>query len=152
MSDYRNRNVTIGGLVRDAGFQPPLAVSPVTNREIIAELPPSPARIGEFVLFCIGPNLLRPLLVVALGEMGKVHGLLFLDSDKDRSAPWVKKWAFTPPTKTQPFQYVENVGFGEEQGKWRKKDREVREAVSLAGLQQIAEAETEQDFDPRKSE
>lgn len=129
------RSRTVGGLVQDASAPVFRVLHTPSGGEVPREpvLPESPATIGEIVLFFIDTNLVRPLLVVSLGEMARVAGILFLDGDKDRNAAWVRKFAFSPPTKATPQLYVEGVRFGEELGQWKKRvSQGVVSAVPIA--------------------
>lgn len=95
--------------------------TPSAGRDLTLDLPGVAPTVGEIVLFCIGPNLFRPLLIVAADLLtAKVCGTLFTNADYDRSAPWVKKYAFAPPTKQAPYLYVENALWGEAEGQWRR--------------------------------
>jgi len=92
---------------------------PVTAYKL--DLPAVPPVVGETVLFCIGPNLFRPLIIATADSLtAKVAGLLILAGDTDRGAPWCRKWMFSPPTKTLPIHYVEGVLWGTQEGQWRR--------------------------------
>lgn len=124
MRDFTPQNRTIGGIVRRAGEEPqiilrtPSAGTPVYDLPLPNVMP----SVGEVVLFCIAPNVSRPLLVVSADPItAKVYGVLFVNADQDRIAPWIKKYAFTPPTKTTPYHFVENVVYGDAEGQWRRR-------------------------------
>jgi len=122
--NHSGRSYTLGGVVL-AGEAPapiPTLHTPSAGRDLTLDLPGEPPRVGEIVLFCIGPNLFRPLLVVAADPLtAKICGTLFTNADYDRGAPWVKKYAFAPPTKQQPYLYIENALWGDAEGQWRRK-------------------------------
>ena len=145
------RNVTVGGIVHPVGYAEAVVLRTPEGTAAGVEpapplLPPTPAQIGDMVLFSIGPNFFRPLLVVALRELGKVNGILFLDPDLDSAAPWVKKYTFSKPTKAAPYNFVENVRFGVGQGEW--KTRELTVSPTLLS----EPSATSSDFDPRMVE
>ena len=92
--NHTGRNITIGGVVVGAAREPEpqMLHTPSAGRELTLDLPGVAPTIGEVVLFCIGPNLFRPLLVVAADPLtAKICGTLFTNADYDRSASWVKK-------------------------------------------------------------
>ena len=112
------RNKTIGGVTLPIDAEEPKNIgAPLPPEPIV---PGKPAEIGEIVLFSIGPNVFRPFLVVALKEKGKVNGTLFLDAENDKAAAWVRKYAFTMPSKQNSTLYLQDVEYGEGQGQWRR--------------------------------
>lgn len=122
----QTKNKTVGGIVRPYDYQEPVFLrtpeGTAAGREAVEPVLPSvPPQIGDIVLFSIGPNTFRPLLVVSLREMGKVSGTVFLDPDIDSSAPWVHRNCFAKPQKTSPYQFVEKVPYGDGLGEWREK-------------------------------
>ena len=106
----------------DAEGPTALLHTPSAGRDMTLDLPGEPPVVGEIVLFAIGPNLFRPLVIVAADPVtAKVCGTLFTNADYDRSAPWIKKYAFTPPTKQIPYLYIENALWGDSEGQWRRR-------------------------------
>ena len=118
---------TVGGIVRPFDYEEPVFLrtpqGSAAGEGVGVEpiLPATPAQIGDVVLFAIGPNTFRPLLVVSLRPLGKVSGLVFLDPDLDSSSPWVHRNCFAKPQKTAPYQWVESVKYGDGLGEWREK-------------------------------
>lgn len=154
----QNKYKTVGGIVRPVDYQEPVFLrtpeGTAAGRELEQPiLPATPPQIGDVVLFSIGPNTFRPLLVVSLREMGKVCGTLFVDPLLDSSSPWIHKNSFSKPQKSAPYVYVEGVKYGEGLGEWRKK--ETVETVSFRGLpltMQQSLNEVASNPDPRATE
>lgn len=125
MRDFTPKNqITVGGIVQREGYQPTVVLHTPSAGTPVWELPlPNVApSVGETVLFCIGPNVSRPLLVVSADPItAKVSGVLFVNAESDRVAPWVKKYAFSPPTKQSPYHFVDNVLYGDAEGQWRRR-------------------------------
>lgn len=125
MRDFRPKgNVTIGGVVYKEGNEPTVVLRTPSagTPEYSLPLPNVLPSVGEVVLFCLGPNLLRPLLIVNADPItAKVSGIVFVNGDADRGTPWIKKYAFSPPTKQAPWHFVESAVYGDGEGQWRRR-------------------------------
>lgn len=111
-----NRSRTVGGVVRRTDT--PLPETTPKVEEKIWPRPKVMPRVGQVVLFNVGNDVDRPLLVVDADADGRVSGLVFLHPEKDRVATWVRKYAFSQPTNSTPFNLVLNARWGEEEGQW----------------------------------
>jgi hypothetical protein len=79
------------------------------------------AQVGDIVLFRIGLETQRPLLVVS-ADGPQISGELFLDWDFDRNEEWVTKgYMKTPPSPNDRTTEVRGAMLGSGIGQWSTK-------------------------------
>lgn len=79
----------------------------------------SEPQVGDIVLFQIGPQVRRPLLVVSTTTFGTVSGELYLDAEQDGGEPWPKDNLFLSLRKENHIVWVEKAAYGEGIGQWQ---------------------------------